>query len=107
MSAWGVWSMAGLYPGNPSGGQYVFASPQFKEVKFKLAGNKTFNIQAKNAGKGRPYIQSVRLNNQPYSKTYISHTSMMNGGVLEFLMGDKPNKLFGLLPASWPASSTQ
>ncbi|MBC7535884.1 MAG: glycoside hydrolase family 92 protein, partial [Ferruginibacter sp.] len=23
MSAWGVWSMAGLYPGNPSGGQYV------------------------------------------------------------------------------------
>ena len=107
MSAWGVWSMAGLYPGNPSGGQYVFASPQFKEVKFKLAGNKTFIIQAKNAGKGRPYIQSVRLNNQPYSKTYISHTSMMNGGVLEFLMGDKPNKLFGLLPASWPASSTQ
>jgi putative alpha-1,2-mannosidase len=38
MSAWGVWSMAGLYPGNPSGGQYVFASPQFEEVKFNLEG---------------------------------------------------------------------
>ena len=33
MSAWGVWSMAGLYPSNPSGGQYVFGSPLFDEVK--------------------------------------------------------------------------
>jgi predicted alpha-1,2-mannosidase len=107
MSAWGVWSMAGLYPGNPSGGQYVFASPQFEEVKFNLAGNKTFIIRARNAGKGRPYIQSVQLNNHPYTKTYIQHASMMNGGVIEFIMGDKPNKSFGSLPASWPSSSSQ
>lgn len=107
MSAWGVWSMAGLYPGNPSGGQYVFASPQFEEVKFNLAGKKSFVIRAKNTGKGRPYIQSVQLNNKPYTKTYIEHTVMMNGGVLEFTMGATPNKSFGLLPVSWPASSTQ
>jgi predicted alpha-1,2-mannosidase len=107
MSAWGVWSMAGLYPGNPSGGQYVFASPKFEEVKFNLPGNKSFVIRAKNAGKGRPYIQSVQLNNRPYTKTYIEHAAMMNGGVLEFIMGDKPNKSFGALPASWPSSSTQ
>jgi predicted alpha-1,2-mannosidase len=106
MSAWGVWSMAGLYPCNPSGGQYVFASPQFEEVKFNLAGKKSFIIRAKNAGKDRPYIQSVQLNNHPYVKTYIEHTTMMNGGVLEFIMGSTPNKSFGLLPASWPASST-
>jgi predicted alpha-1,2-mannosidase len=107
MSAWGVWSMAGIYPGNPSGGQYVFASPKFEEVKFNLPGNKSFIIRAKNAGKGRPYIQSVQLNNRPYTKTYIQHAAMMNGGVLEFIMGDKPNKSFGSLPASWPSSSTQ
>jgi predicted alpha-1,2-mannosidase len=107
MSAWGVWSMAGLYPGNPSGGQYVFASPKFEEVKFNLPGNKSFVIRAKNAGKGRPYIQSVQLNNHPYTKTYIQHATLMNGGVLEFIMGDKPNKSFGALPASWPSSSTQ
>jgi predicted alpha-1,2-mannosidase len=107
MSAWGVWSMAGLYPCNPSGGQYVFASPKFEEVKFNLPGNKSFVIRAKNAGKGRPYIQSVQLNNRPYTKAYIEHAAMMNGGVLEFIMGDKPNKSFGALPASWPSSSTQ
>ncbi|MBP6024992.1 GH92 family glycosyl hydrolase [Ferruginibacter sp.] len=107
MSAWGVWSMSGLYPGNPSGGQYVFASPQFEEVKFNLAEKKSFIIRAKNAGKGRPYIQSVQLNNQPYAKTYIEHTQMIKGGVLEFAMGATPNKSFGFLPASWPASATQ
>jgi len=107
MSAWAVWSMAGLYPGNPSGGQYVFASPQFEEVKFKLAGNKTFIIRAKNAGKGRPYIQSVQLNKHPYNKTYIQHTTMMDGGVLEFVMGDKPNKAFGQLSSTWPLSAEQ
>lgn len=107
MSAWGVWSMAGLYPANPSGGQYVFASPQFEEVKFNLPLNKSFVIRAKNTGKGKPYIQSVQLNNKPYNKTYIDHTILINGGVLEFIMGAIPNKQFGEKPATWPTSSTQ
>lgn len=107
MSAWGVWSMAGLYPANPSGGQYVFASPQFEEVTFKLPLNKSFIIRAKNTGKGKPYIQSVQLNNKPYNKTYIDHATLINGGVLEFIMGAAPNKQFGEKPATWPASSTQ
>ena len=107
MSAWGVWSMAGIYPGNPSGGQYVFASPQFEEVKFNLPLNKTFLIKAKNTAKDHPYIQSVQLNNKPYNKTYIDHTTLMNGGVLEFIMGAAPNKEFGASPATWPSSSSK
>ena len=55
---------------------------QFDEIKFKLAGSKAFLIRAKNAGKGRPYIQSVQLNNHPYNKAYIQHATMMDGGVL-------------------------
>ena len=107
MSAWGVWSMAGLYPGNPSGGQYVFASPQFEEVTFNMPKNKIFVIRAKNTGKNHPYIQSVQLNNKPYNKTYIDHTTLINGGMLQFIMGDKPNKKFGASPAAWPSSSSK
>ena len=107
MSAWGVWSMAGLYPGNPSGGQYVFASPQFEEVTFHLPKNKIFVIRAKNTGKNHPYIQRVQLNNNPYNKTYIDHTTLINGGMLQFIMGDKPNKKFGASPAAWPSSSSK
>ncbi len=107
MSAWAVWSMAGLYPGNPSGRQYVFGSPQFDEVKIKLPGNKSFTIRAKNVSKHHPYIQSVQLNSKPYSKTYIDHESILNGGVLEFTMDENPNKEFGKSPSTWPASSNQ
>ncbi len=107
MSAWGVWSMAGLYPGNPSGGQYVFGSPVFDEVKFALAANKFFTIIAKNAGKGNPYIQSVQLNGKPYNKTYIEHATLINGGVLQFEMGSQPNKQYGASPGTWPTSATK
>lgn len=106
MSAWAVWSMAGLYPANPSGGQYVFGSPQFDEVKFQCPGNKTFTVRTKNAGKERPYIQQVLFDGKPYSKTYIEHTTMISGGTLEFIMGDQPNKSFGQSPESWPASAS-
>jgi predicted alpha-1,2-mannosidase len=104
MSAWAVWSIAGLYPGNPSGGQYVFGSPILDEVKISLPSKSTMTIRAKNAGKQNPYIQSVKLNGKPYTKTYISHQDLLKGGVLEFVMGAKPNKSFGAQPASWPAS---
>lgn len=107
MSAWGVWSMAGIYPGNPSGGQYVFASPQFEEVTFNMPKNKIFVIRAKNTGKNHPYIQSVQLNNKPYNKTYIDHTTLINGGMLQFIMGDKPNKKFGASLAVWPSYSSK
>ena len=104
MSAWAVWSIAGLYPGNPSGGQYVFGSPILDEVKISLPSKSTMTIRAKNAGKQNPYIQSVKLNGKPYTKTYISHQDLLKGGLLEFVMGAKPNKSFGAQPASWPAS---
>lgn len=107
MSAWGVWSFTGLYPGNPSGGQYVFGSPLFDEVKFNLPAGKVFTVITKNAGKDHPYIQSVKLNNKPYNKTYLDHTILMKGGVLEFTMGEKPNKAFGQSEASWPSSVTR
>ena len=69
--------------------------------------NKIFVIRAKNTGKNHPYIQSVQLNNKPYNKTYIDHTTLINGGMLQFIMGDKPNKKFGASLAVWPSYSSK
>ncbi len=104
MSAWAVWSMMGLYPANPAGGEYVFGSPVFDQVSIKIAANKYMVIRALNNRKDHPYIQSVKLNGMPYTKTYINHSELMKGGLLEFTMGDKPNKHWGNMPESWPAS---
>jgi len=106
MSAWAVWSIAGLYPVNPANGEYVFGSPMTDQTTFKLANDLTFKIIAKhNSGKNK-YIQSVKLNGNPYQLTYINHKSLIKGGVLEFTMGPLPNKHWGAKPESWPASQT-
>jgi len=104
MSAWGVLSMTGFYPANPSGGEYVFGSPVFDEVTIMLPGNKKMYITTRNAGSKNPYIQSVKLNGQPYTKTYITHDQLMAGGKLEFVMGATPNKQFGAAEQDWPSS---
>lgn len=106
MSAWGVWSIMGIYPGNPSGGQYVFGTPMMDEVAIQLPSKKTMVIKAKNRTNENIYIQSVSLNGQPYTKTYIDHSTLLKGGNLIFNMGAKPNTQFGSKPDSWPASAS-
>jgi len=105
MSAWAVWSMMGLYPANPCGGEYVFGSPMFDEVTINLPNQKTLKITAENCSKGTPYIQKVTWNGKPYSKVYITHAELMKGGELEFVMGDRPNKKFGLELKDLPSSA--
>ena len=105
MSAWAVWSAMGLYPANPANGEYVFGSPMFDDVVIKLPGGKKFSIKTTNNGKRNAYIQSVTLNGKPYSKTYIEHARILEGGTLEFVMGSAPNKKWGVDPKDWPSSA--
>lgn len=102
MSAWAVWSIAGLYPVNPASGEYVFGSPIADETSFTLPNGKQFIIRAVNNSDKNPYIQSVMLNGEPYENTYIRHDEMRNGGELVFKMGPKPSKRFGRKAESWP-----
>jgi predicted alpha-1,2-mannosidase len=107
MSAWAVWSMMGFYPVNPASGEYVFGSPVFDQVKIPLPDGKTFVVKTLNNAKDHPYIQSVSLNGFPYDRCYITHQQIMQGGVLQFTMGDKPNKDFGKDKNSWPSSMSE
>lgn len=52
------------------------------------------------------YVKSVRLNGKPYSKMYITHQDLLNGGVLEFEMSDTPNKQRGIRKSDKPYSMT-
>jgi len=89
MSAWAIWSIAGLYPVNPASGRYMFGSPAADEITIKTASGK-FTVKAKNNSAKNVYIQAVTLNGKPYNKDYVTHTDLLNGGVLEFMMGPKP-----------------
>ncbi len=92
MSAWYVFASMGFYPVNPANSIYCFGSPQLKSATLQLANGKTFSMTAKNAGGDNVYIQKIILNGVNYQKNYITHSDLANGGSLEFIMGDKPNK---------------
>ena len=42
------------------------------------------------------YIQSATLNGKPFTKTTLSHQDILKGGTLHFVMGNKPNKNWGI-----------
>ena len=104
MSAWHVFSTLGFYPLNPANGAYVFGSPSVNEAIVTLAGGKTLTITAKNNSTANKYIQRVTRNGQPYSKSYITHQDLLQGGTLTFEMGDKPSPTWGVAPADRPRS---
>jgi len=105
MSAWAVWSILGFYPANPASGQYVFGSPMLDEARIKVADNNYFTVKTINNARNHPYIQSVTLNGKPYTKTYIEHNTLMQGGQLTFTMGEKPNYNWGTHKSDWPQSA--
>ena len=95
MSAWYVLSALGFYQVEPAGGKYIFGSPIVDKATVKVKDGKVLNIVAKNNSAANKYIQSVTLNGQPYDKYYINFNDIINGGTLEFTMGDKPSETWG------------
>lgn len=94
MSSWYVFSAMGFYPVDPVSGQYEIGSPIFPEVKMHLANGKTFVVRAENVSDENIYIQSVTVNGQPYTKSYITHEMIMQGDTIHFVMGNKPGPVW-------------
>ena len=89
MSAWYIFNTLGFYPVDPVSCQYVIGAPQAEEAIVKLPEGKTFTVRAKNLSEANKYVQSITLNGKPYDKNTISHSDVMNGGIMEFVMTDK------------------
>ncbi len=104
MSAWYILSSLGFYQVNPASGCFVFGSPLFDKASLVLPAGKKFTINVRKPGVANIYIQSVKLNGKPYSRSFITYKEIMAGGTLEFVMGDQPNKEFGAKPEDRPQS---
>ncbi|MDP4209259.1 MAG: GH92 family glycosyl hydrolase [Bacteroidota bacterium] len=104
MSAWYVFSAMGFYPVNPASGVYAIGSPALGKTVIQLSNGKTFTIIAKNASSENIYIQSAKLNGINFNRTYLTYSDITHGGVIEFEMGNTPNKEWGTKSESRPAS---
>ena len=102
MSSWYVFNAAGFYPFCPGSPYYTIGSPLFEETAIRLEGGGTFTVRAIGNSPKNRYIQSARLNGEPFTRTWLKHDTVTRGGLLEFEMGPEPNKDWGSAPEDAP-----
>jgi len=105
MSAWYVMSAMGIYSVCPGQLNYAIGTPVFDKVTINLENGKQFVIKAENVTASNYYIQSAKLNGKDYTKCYLNHNDIMNGGEIVFNMGGSENKNWGSGELDVPISS--
>ncbi|HFK5552931.1 TPA: GH92 family glycosyl hydrolase [Elizabethkingia anophelis] len=103
-SAWYVFSALGFYPVTPATNQYVLGAPLFKEATIHLENGKKIEIKAPQNSQENIYVQSLKVNNLPYSKNWLNHQELIKGAVLNFDMSAQPNKERGSQEKDFPYS---
>ena len=104
MSAWYVMAAIGLF--QTDGGCrtepiYEIASPLFEKIVIDLGQRygrgKTFTIKANKVSRKNKYIQKAVLNGKVLNTFNFPASKLLKGGLLELEMGDKPNKMWGII----------
>ena len=104
MSAWYIMSAMGIFPQMHGNGVYCVGTPMFKSLKLKH-GKGTLTILAPEASRENCYVQSLKVNGKPYTKTWFHHNDLFGkDNVLEFEMGPEPNKAWGAAVEDRPKS---
>ncbi len=103
LSSWYVFSALGLYPEIPGVAGFVLGSPLFPKATLHMDNGKSIQIIGEHASSANPYVQSLKVNDQPYESPWIPWSLLSNGGVLDFNLGDKPST-WGNDPAKAPPS---
>jgi predicted alpha-1,2-mannosidase len=80
MSAWYVFSAAGLYTFSATDPEYLVTVPLFDEVKWKTSTGKWITISK--PGKGRK-LTSIKVNGKPIKGYFVSHDLFKNGGKID------------------------
>lgn len=100
MSAWYVLAAMGLHPVCPGEERIEITSPVFESVTISLdkeyAQGVKFVVRALDNSPENVYIQSAKLNGEPYNKCYINFSDIAAGGELELQMGAEPNPEWGV-----------
>ena len=98
-----IWEMLGMYPENSGRGTLVFGSPGFPHAIVHLANGNTINIKAPGASPSTYYVNSLKLNGQPYSKLSVDYSTLQAGATLDWSLGTTPTS-WGTAAADAPPS---
>jgi len=103
MSSWYIFHTMGFFP-NAGQDVYLITAPSFKKVTMHLDTGITLVITIQNLTEKNCYIQSMRLNGKNWKRSWFRHGDIKDGGIIEFVMGDKPGEWGKMdVPPSMPA----
>lgn len=92
MSAWYLFASLGLYPLRMGAAEYVIGSPLFRHATVQLGNGRTLTVNAANNSPRNVYVQSLKLNGKPWSRTWLRHADIAGGATLDFVMGPEPSR---------------
>lgn len=105
MTSFVVFSSLGFYPVTPGFPAYNIGSPLFTHAQITLSNGKVFEIEAQGASDENKYIQSATMNGKEWNKPWFSHDDLKEGGKLVLVMGNHPNKTWGINADNVPPSA--
>lgn len=105
MTSFVVFSSLGFYPVTPGFPTYNIGSPLFTRAQITLSNGKVFEIEAQGASDENKYIQSATMNGKEWNKPWFSHDDLKEGGKLVLVMGNHPNKAWGVNAGNVPPSA--
>lgn len=105
MSGWYVFSAAGFYPLQVGTPEYAIGAPYFPHMDIALENGKHIVIDAPDVSDTNRYVQSLRVNGQPWNRLTLPHALLAQGATLDFTMGPKPSR-WGSDPDALPTSLT-
>ena len=103
MSSWYIFAALGFYPETPGSDVLALDSPLFPRVTLHLPGGDV-RIVAPHASDTTPYIQSVSLHGQPYTRPWLHFSAIAHGATLRFDLSATPTTAWGSSPAVAPPS---
>ena len=103
-SAWYVFSALGFYPVAPGTSQYVLGAPLFKKATLHFENGKQLIINAPQNNEENIYIHSFKWNGELYTKNYLDHFKLLQGGLIDIDMHHQPNFKRGIQDTDFPYS---
>lgn len=105
MSAWYVWAAMGLYPAIPGVAGWTLNNPLFDSVTIHRADGEELRIVVRRSSPGDIYVQSVTLDGQPWTSTWLPKPALDGANRrLEFMVESAPSRTWGTRPQDAPPS---
>lgn len=95
MSAWYLFAALGMYPQSPSRAEMLLAAPMFPIARIHRDGGPTIEVRAPEASATNLYVQGVRVDGRPTTRSWLPASVMLRGGRVEFQLGSTPDTAWG------------